>query len=61
MTLNLFIPFISPINYISLLKKYACLKAGIITGCNNNIFPTHLSPAKVFLYQTTKNTANTQS
>lgn len=65
-TLNLLIPFISPIKYISkhnnlLLKKYACLKAGIITSCNNNIFPTHLSPVKVFLYQTMENTVSTQS
>lgn len=38
MALNLLIPFISPIKNISkhnnsLLKKHACLKAGIITGC----------------------------
>lgn len=38
----------SPIKNISqhnnsLLKKHTCLK-GIITGCNNDIFLTHLNP-----------------
>lgn len=66
MTLNLLILFISPIKNISkhknsLLKKHACLKAGIITGCKNNIFPTHLSPIQVFLYQTMENAVSTQS
>lgn len=66
MTLNLLIPFISPIKYISkhnnsLLKKHACLKAGITTGCKNNLFSTHLSPIKVFLYQTMENAVSIQS